>query len=85
MKYLVFSLSLLSSFFTTHLHAESSLEKSHVLENALKLAQQKQLASNITWKRLLYAEDASVKNVNQSEVSYLGYFFCSRWPSEYSK
>lgn len=85
MKYLALSLSLLSSLFTVHLHAESTLENQYALENALKLAQQKQLASHITWKRLLYAEDASTKdldhknaghkNTNQSEVSYSGYFF----------
>ena len=85
MKYLVLSLSLLSSLFTVHSHAESLLENQQALENALKLAQQKQLASHITWKRLLYAEDASAKdlnhnntshkNTNQSEVSYSGYFF----------
>ena len=57
MKYLALSLSLLSSLFTVHLHAESLLENQQALENALKLAQQKQLASHITWKRLLYAED----------------------------
>ncbi|ENV15085.1 Lnb N-terminal periplasmic domain-containing protein [Acinetobacter guillouiae] len=85
MKYLALSLSLLSSLFTVHLHAESALENQHALENALKLAQQKQLAGHITWKRLLYAEDASAKDLNhhntshkstnQSEVSYSGYFF----------
>ena len=51
MKYLVLSLSLLSSLFTVHSHAESLLENQQALENALKLAQQKQLASHITWKR----------------------------------
>lgn len=39
------------------------------LDHYLKLAKQKELAEDITWKRLLYTEDST-----QSEVAYSGYF-----------
>lgn len=41
--------------------------------DALNLAEQKKLAQQVTWKRLLYAEDSP-----QSEVSYTGFFLAEQ-------
>nr|WP_252053565.1 DUF4105 domain-containing protein [Acinetobacter silvestris] len=57
----------MSTVLTFSVHAESEN-----LQNYLKIAEQKQLDKNITWQRLLYAEDTA-----QSEVNYSGYFLAS--------
>ena len=95
MKYLAVSLGLLSPFFSIHSYADQSYAGSTVvdtqqIEQYLKTANEKKLAQNIIWQRLLYAEDSLSKNqiknnntsktqnskqINQSEVSYSGYFF----------
>ena len=80
MKYLAFSLALLGSLITCHSHAESTGVDQQAIEDYLKIAKDKKLVENITWKRLLYAEDTTAKDQklihkNQSEVSYSGYFF----------
>ncbi|MEG0198917.1 MAG: hypothetical protein RR676_17495, partial [Acinetobacter sp.] len=67
MKYLVYSLSLLSTFISFSASAESL-----AIQDYIQLAEQKKLEQNITWKRLLYAEDSP-----KSEVSYSGYFLAS--------
>ena len=67
MKYLVYSLSLLSTFLSFSASAEAL-----TIQDYVQLAEQKKLEQNITWKRLLYAEDSS-----KSEVSYSGYFLAS--------
>ena len=64
MKYLAYSLSLLSTFVSFSISAESL-----AIQDYVNLAEQKKLEQNITWKRLLYAEDSP-----KSEVSYSGYF-----------
>lgn len=64
MKYLAYSLSLLSTFVSFSISAESL-----AIQDYVKLAEQKKLEQNITWKRLFYAEDSP-----KSEVSYSGYF-----------
>ena len=94
MKYLAVSLGLLSPFFSIHSYADQSYAGSTVvdtqqIEQYLKTANEKKLAQNIIWQRLLYAEDSLSKNqiknnniskvqnskqINQSEVSYSGYF-----------
>ena len=89
MKYLAFSLALLGSLITCHSHAESTGVDQQAIEDYLKIAKDKKLVENITWKRLLYAEDTTAKDTtakdttakdqklihkNQSEVSYSGYF-----------
>ena len=65
MKYLVYSLSLLSTVLSFSAQAELLSVQDYV-----QLAEQKKLEQNVIWKRLLYAEDAP-----KSEVSYSGYFF----------
>lgn len=67
MKYLVYSLSLLSAVLSFSAQAELISVQDYV-----QLAEQKKLEQDITWKRLLYAEDSS-----KSEVSYSGYFLAS--------
>ncbi len=70
MKYLALSLAVISTFSTIHAYAESVAVAPQTIENYLNIAKEKKLDQQITWKRLLYAEDSS-----QSEVSYSGYFF----------
>jgi len=63
MKYFTY-LTLISTFLSLNTFADTLSIKNYV-----QLAEQKKLAENITWKRLLYAEDSE-----NSEVSYSGYF-----------
>ncbi len=70
MKYLTLSLAVFSTFSTIHSYAESMAVDQQTIENYVKIANDKKLDQQITWKRLLYAEDSA-----QSEVSYSGYFF----------
>ena len=77
MKYLAYSLGLLGTFISLNTSAELLS-----IQDYVKLSEQKKLEQNITWKRLLYAEDATTRgsaaqNSNQSEVSYAGYFLAS--------
>ncbi len=69
MKYLALSLAVISTFSTIHAYAKSAAVDQQYLENYLNIAKEKKLDQQITWKRLLYAEDSP-----QSEVSYSGYF-----------
>ena len=80
MKYLALSFSVFSTLLTIYSHAETPTLEQQTLANYLQLAQQKQLAEQVTWKRLLYAEGtaehgSNQKKRNQSEVSYSGYFY----------
>lgn len=63
MKLITFTIASLMSHF-----AHASIETD--LQQYLDLAQQKQLDQNITWQRLMYADQKQ-----NSEVSYAGYFY----------
>ncbi|OTG83703.1 DUF4105 domain-containing protein [Acinetobacter sp. ANC 4648] len=67
MKYFALCSAVISTVFTFSVQAESES-----IQNYLKIAEQKKLDKNITWQRLLYAEDNS-----QSEVNYNDYFLAS--------
>lgn len=80
MKYIALSFSVFSTLLTIYSHAETPTLEQQTLANYLQLAQQKQLAEQVTWKRLLYAEGtaelgSNQKKLYQSEVSYSGYFY----------
>ena len=67
MKYFALYCSVMSAFLSFSISAQAQS-----IQDYLNLAEQKQLDKNITWQRLLYAENRS-----DSEVSYNGYFLAA--------
>lgn len=88
MKYIALSFSVFSTLLTIYSHAETPTLEQQTLANYLQLAQQKQLAEQVTWKRLLYAEGTAELGSNQKSSikvkSAIQDIFCARWANQYS-